>query len=408
MTTVSASYGTVQVGRLFLRETFEVKTDVHASQGVRTVVIEGEESFPPLPLSEMQQRHEDIMTMRDAVLPITWTNKSDHNGFYVVEDISATQINWTGEVAKFSWSIRATRIGPDNSADIESRLTGIKRQNDFNLAGERWHAPAIGHYAYFTGYTQPSGSVDRTSEDGVIRVYRSVPASINPRWGSSVTSYQGGRVQLLLSGVERTGTNMRATASAWALKNGLVNVSPSSSGGLLVGAWDGAVYDNKFWNLGVGASATPLGTFDSVAVIRNDFEMATIKLLKTRSPQGRTSLDLTLRRGSRFIEGYLTSDFSTTLAVWMNTFENSTSPASAGYVVATSNDADANKGIVGTARTFNTHSSNVRLHKDSVTALDFYLGVVRGGTGAVAGDLAADLQAQYIRAMAEFTMAVRR
>lgn len=375
---VSASYGTVQVGRLLLRETFELKTDVHASQGVRTVVITGEESQPPLPAAEVQQRHEDIMTMRDAVLPITWTNKSDHDGFYIVEDISATQINWTGEVIKFSWSIRATRIGPDNSVDIESRLTGIKRQNDFNQAGERWHAPAIGHSSYYTGSAQPSGSVDRASEDGTIKVYRSVPASVNPRWAIPAASYQQGRVRLMLSGVERTGTNMRTTPTNWALKNGLVNVAPASSGGLLVGAWDGAGYDTKFWNLGVGASATPLTSFDSVAVIRNDFEMATIKLLKTRFP-GRTSLTLNLRRGSRFVEGYLTTDFSTTLAVWTNTLENSTSPASSGYVVATNDDADGVWGIVGTTKVFQTHSSNVRLHRTAVTAQDFYLGAVMAG-----------------------------
>lgn len=403
------SYGTVQVGRLILRETFELKTDVHAALGVRSIAITGEESMPPLTAQEVQQRHEDIMTMRDSVVPITWTNKSDHDGFYIVEDISATQVNWTGEVVKFGWQIRATRVGPDNSADIESRLTGVKRQNDFNQAGERWHAPAIGHYAYYTGTSLPSGTVTRAAEDGSITVYRGVPSGANPRWAVPATSYKLGRVQVLIDGLERTGTNMRLSPTNWALKNGLVNVVPGASGGFAVGAWDGSAYDPKFWNLSVGASATPaLTQFDSVTVIRNDFEMVTVKLLKNRAPYGRTSLDLTLRRGSRFVEGYLTTDFSTTLAVWMNVAENSTSPASSGYVTATADDADGNRAIAGTAKVFDTHSSNVRLHKNTVTTLDFYVGAVKGGGSAQSGDQAADLQAQYVRAMAEFTMAVRR
>lgn len=375
------SYGTVQVGRLVLRETFDLKTDVHASHGVRSITITGQESKPPLTAQEVQQRHEDIMTMRDSVVPITWTNKSDHDGFYIVEDISATQINYTGEIVKFDWQIRATRIGPDNSADIESRLTGLQRKNDFNQSGERWHAPAIGHYAYYTGTSLPSGSLSRTAEDGAITVYRGVPSGANPRWAVAATNYKLGRAKVLIDGVERTGTNMRLTSLNWTLKNGLVNVTPGASGGLTIGVWDGSTYDTKAWNLSVGASATPaLTQFDAATVIRNDFEMVTLKLMKTRSPYGRTSLDLTLRRGARFVEGYLTTDFSTTLAVWMNVAENSTSPASSGYVTATSDDANGHRAIVGTTKTFQTHSSNVRLHRDAVTALDFYAGAVAGSS----------------------------
>lgn len=404
---MSATYGTIQVGRLSLRETFSVKTDVHASHGERTTVITGEESFPPLTLAQLRQRHEDLMTMRDMIMPITWTNKPDQDGFYVVDDVSAEQVNWTGSVVKFSWSIRAIRIGPDNSAELESRLTSIAKQNDFNQAGEIWNAPSIGHYAYYTGTTQPGGTVVRTGADGAISVYRDVPDDVNPRWAVPVSQYSGGRARFLVDGVERSGTNINDGAT-WALSNGLVNVTPGASGGLVVESHDGSQYEAKAWNVAVGASATPVGDWAAVAVLRNDFEMVTIRLLKTRSPVGRTTLDLSLRRGSRFVEGYLESDTSTTLAAYLASSENSTVPVSGGYSVATANDGAGNKAIVGTSRTFTGNVTNVRIHRTNSVSLDFYLGAVIGGTGAVAGDAAADLQDQYIGAPAEIITAVRR
>lgn len=404
---MSATYGTVTIGRLTLRETFTLKADVHASHGERTITITGEESSPPLTSTQLKQRHEDMMTMRDMVMPITWTNKSDHDGFYVIDDISAEVTNWTGAVLKLVWSIRAVRIGPDNSAEIESRLTSIARQNDFNLAGEVWHAPAIGHYAYFTGTTQPATTTNRVSTDGTIATYRDVPDDVNPRWSVPVAQYTGGRARLLVDGVERTGTNVNDGAD-WDLNNGLLNVSPAASGGLLVEAYDGSQFEGKTWNLSVGASATPVGTWTSMAVLRNDFEMVTVRLLKTRAPVGRITLDLSLRRGSRFVEGYLETDTSTTLAAYLSGAENATIPASGGYSVATSNDGAGNKAIVGTSRTFTGNTNNVRLHKTTTTALDFFLGSVVGGSGAQTGDAAADLMDQYIGAPAEITIAVRR
>lgn len=404
---MSATYGTVTVGRLTLREAFTLKTDVHAAHGERTVTITGEESSPPLTLVQLKQRHEDIMTMRDMVMPITWTHKSDHNGFYIIDDVGAELVNWTSEVVKFKWNIRAVRIGPDNSAEIESRLTSIARQNDFNLAGENWHAPAIGHYAYFTGTTQPASIVSRTGADGAITVYRDVPDDTNPRWSVPVSDYIGGRARLLLDGVERTGTNF-SDSTDWDLGNGLINVSPGASGGLVLESHDGSQFESKSWNLSVGATATPVGDWTSLAVLRNDFEMVTLRLLKTRAPYGRISLDLSVRRGARFVEGYLETDTSTTLAAWLASAENSTVPASGGYSVATGNDPAGNRAIVGTARTFTGNSNNVRLHKTTVTAMDFFLGAVVGGGSAQTGDAAADLMDQYIGAPAEVTIAVRR
>ncbi len=404
------TYGTVQVGRLILRETVDAKADIHAGHGERTLSLSGQESYPPLTVAQLRQRQEDLMTMRGSIQPIIFRDKSYHNGYYKVVDTGVAATDWQGEVVKFDWTIRAEYIGPDTATDIESRLTGISRFNDFGQTGAgHWHAPSVGATSYYTSGEQPAGTIVRSTTDGNINVYSGLPTGINPRWQVSVTDYLKGRSRVIMAGQERTGTNMQSVApsGSWELNNGLLKLERRSGGGFTQGVWNGTAWESKNWNVSVGSSATNLGDFDVMAVIRNDFEMVTLRLTKSRTP-GRTDLDLTLRRGSRFIEGFLQTDFSTTIGVGLNSNEASTAPASGGYVVATSNDADGNRTIFGTARTFVSQLTRGGLHKTATTSLDFYVGSVFAGGSAQTGDAAADLQAQYIGAMAEVTIAVRR
>lgn len=402
-----AIYGTVTIGRLVLRETFDIKADVHASHGERTVSIEGEESTPPLTEAQFQQRQEDLMTMRNTIVPIFFVNKSEFDGLYMVEDTGVELTDYVQPIKKFSWKIRAERIGPANSAEIESRLTGITRQNDFGKTGQLWHAPAVGHYAYYTGSTRPASFVDRPSEDGAVRAYFGIPASISPRWSVRANDYPKGRARLKVDGLERTGTNMK-DGTTWELSNGIVRATPAASGGINFGIYNGSAYESKSWNVSVGASATPIGDYQAMAVIRNDFEMTTIRLVKDMSPMGRSTLDLSIRRGARFVEGYLQTDVAATLAVGLGVAEAGTAPASGGYVAATANDVDGNRAIVGTARTFTAQTGRTGVQKTAAVSMDFFIGSVYNGGSAVAGDAAADLANQYIGSLAEMTMAVLR
>lgn len=403
---MSLDYGTVQVGRLTLRETFELKTDVNAATGVRSIVIAGQESAPPLTKAQLKQRHEDIMTMRDMVQSIVWTNKSNHNGYYMVDDISATEVDWITEVNKFDWQIRATRIGPDNATDIESRLTGIARINDFGLSGERWNAPSIGHYAYYIGPNSPT-SVTRASENGNIIVYRNIPNGINPRWGCAAEDYMDGRAMILVDGIERTGTNLKASAGVgdWELNNGLVRVRPVTNT-LEVAVWSGSDWRPKTWGVFTNTSDL-VAEFDQMTVIRNDPEMVTIRLLKSLATSGLSTLDLTLRRGSRFVEGYMRRSTAAELKVRLASAETFTDNSSSGYIVATNDDLDGNRFAAGSSKEFDTHANGGVL-RTNTTEFDFWLGVVVGGGSAASGDQATDLRDQYIGAMAEYTMAVRR
>jgi hypothetical protein len=406
------AYTDITVGRLTLRETFELAANISAGTDTRTIVLSGEESSPPLTFAQVKQRQEDILGLQNRLVPIRFGTKSDHDGWYKISDVNTSVRDYqNSELRAFTWGINAEFIGPENAVDLESRITGISRINDFGLTGQRWHGVPSGHTTYYTGTSKASGTTQRATADGAsATVYRAIPASANPRWTIPLASYPVGRARVLLSGVERVGVGLNASATAWELNNGLVSASASVSGSATfnVAAWDGTQWDQKGWNFGFGSSASKVGTWDAgITVLRNDYEACTVRLVDAGFP-GRRVLDLTLRRGARFIEGYAQSDESNIIAAWPSTAEAATSPASSGYVRATSNDAQGNRYVVGSARSFAALTASGGLSKSSTTRLDFFLGAEVGGSAAVTGDTASDLVAQYLTAMSEITVAALR
>lgn len=408
-----SAWGTIQVGRLVLRETFGVEDKVNASSGVRDIVLTGQESTPPLTLADLRQRTEDIGGLMGALVPVVFTDKPQFSGYYMIKDVGASIASYPGSgIERADWNLTLSRIGPDNAVDLESRISGVVRLSagTITTAPVAWHAPPASAYAYHVGATVPT-VLARTSADGPLTVYRNLPAGANPRWGCPVAGYGGGRARVLVAGVERTGTKLAATPGAWQLENGLVRVSPGAAGTLAVAAYDGAAWESKEWNLSIGSQGVAgdqVAAWGAATVLRNDYEAATIRLVRDRAP-GRALLDLTLRRGSRFVEGYLQVGAATTLALWPAVGEASTSPANTGYQYATGNDAAGNRFVIGSAQTWTTRlASSGGFYRAATATLDFFVGAAVGGGTAQAGDAPPDLMAQYLAAPSERTMAVSR
>lgn len=398
------SWGDLAIGRIPLRETF---TATEGGGGDRTLDLEGQESYPPLTRAQVIARHDGINALiAGQCIPVTFTDKPERNGYYTVKSAGATYTEYLTEMVTSTWKVSLERVGSDAETDLQSRLTGAVRLNDFSLTGERWHAPPIGHYGYYTGSTNPT-TMTRTGADGAMTVYRGVPANVSPRWGCAPTAYLVGRVKVTTTASQEVyGVDVPLAASGWALSNGFVNVTTSASATLDVQAYTGGAWHSKLWNVSVAGSASSITSWDGATLLRNDPEMCTLRLTKGLNP-GRATLDLTLRRGSRFVEGYLQTGTAATLAAYRSSLETNTSFAASGYVTATANDTDGNRFAVGSARSITAHT-NGGVIKSSATAMDFWIGVAAGGGSAVSGDAATDLRNQYTACMPEAIYGVRR
>lgn len=403
-------WGLLRIGRMEVAENYTASEQHNAGTGERTVQLTGQSftSWRGYDNNAVVRAQEDIMGLAGTITAVVFEDKPEHSGYYQVKDVGAEILHWPDDsIRSFNWGFILEKFGPDNAVDVEARVGTIVRANNFALTGERWQAPPIGHYAYYTGSSAPAGTVSRTGSDGAITVYRSIPAAVNPRYGCPVGSYWAGRARVLVDGYERTGISIRAAATTWELNNGLVRVRPLTAAGMLsVDSWGGSAWETKSWHIAKGGATTSLGTFDQATIIRNDFEMVTLRLVRNGTP-GRTYVDLTLRRGSRFVECFIQTDSSATLGAYLETVETASDQTASGYVVANANDADGNKYIVGSSKTV-TYTANRGISKAAVTQLDVYIGSVVNGTGAAAGDAATDLRNQYIGAVSESTTVVKR
>lgn len=400
--------GIAKVGRLTLTELDRRSSEKsNASTGVRSITLDGQESHPPSSVAEVRQRHADVSAHPDSLVPVILSDKVGLNGYYTVSDTGSVIEDWPDEpMHTADWSMTLTRVGSEHEVDMESRLSGPQsRGNDFTVTGERLHAPPIGHYAYAAGAAVPT-VVTRTGSDGAMSVYRGLQVGTHPRWGCAPADYLKGRVRFIDSdGLERSGVDIPLNPLGWTLHNGLVRVTPSA--GLLdVAAWSNGAWRSKTWQVRV--SGSPLGDPVSVTLLRNEPEMVVLRLIWAVPTQGRVEAELTLRRGQRVLEAYITTQSAVTIRVQRGTSETGIQPASQGYLQASVNDADGNRYVIGSARTASVDTATGALFKANTRTLGLYLGAAVGGAGAAPGDTPADLQAQYVGMASERVAGVRR
>jgi hypothetical protein len=418
-------FGSITLGRLSLVELPTMVASPAAAAPTstaptgHTLALSGQESLPDFAGStaaQLSARQADLLGMGSAssFIPVVFSDKAELNGYYIVSDSSADLQNWEGESVTLTWKADLNRIGTDLEVDIESRMTGTTRNNMFAITGVRWHSPSIGHYAYFSAQGNTPTVVTRIGLDGAHVVYLNLPTaqSTIPRWGCAVGNYLGGRVKFLDgNSIERSGVLFSpATPANWALSNGLINITPLSSGGVLnVASYTSGsgAYQAKTWDLRF--AGTTLGVPLGISLLRNEPEMVVARLLWSTASLVRVTGDLTLRRGARHVELYLQSQIAGQFKVVRGTTENGTTGGSGAYITATSNDAAGNKYILGSALTTTADTTNGGLSSSaSVLAMDAFIGAVVGGTGAVTGDTATDLYNQYIATPSELVQGIRR
>lgn len=391
---------TLQVGRLLLNDA--ESRDLEGKPG--EIAVEGMLTGAGEKADDVRAIGADISNLVGYMVPVVFGSKVIRNGYYVVQNADVTVSDWPREgVVGVEWELDLALLGYANDVDLESRLGGpLTLNNSHALTGERWHAPPPGHTSYWSGAGVPS-QVIRTGSEGPLTVYRDVAIDTNVLWNCDPTLYGTGRVRFLDErGLERSGTSVRTDPAEWELHNTLVRVAPSISSTLLFSVWDDG-WKAQEWDLKYNGTA--LGVPDAVSIVRNDFELMQLRLLWALAPSGRVTADLTLRRGAQYIEIFLKSMQSTTMALAPS--DPVASTAGTGFVSASANDADGNRYIVGSPNAYTADTTNGGLSKASTVTLDAFLGSIFGGSGASAGNTGVDVRDQFLGAPTERVIGVR-
>jgi len=392
-------WGKVTVGGVELREELQVSEDPGGLQ------VSGQESSPPKSATVVGAAHHNLLGLDGRIVPVVFTDKVGLTGFYQVSSVRSDFMRWAnGAVQTTTWQLTLTRVGSAEDVEIESRVPLIARSDE--LAGTQtatfWHAPPGGTTSYLTGSVVPAAGVDRASADGTVRVHLGLPID-SPRWTVRAADYLTGAARILLSGILRTGTRTPPAADTWELSNALVRITPSASGGLTVEAWRAAAWRSpKTYQLTVNGTAVT--TTPELTILRNDPEEAAVRLTYPGTP-GRLTVDLSLRRGGRFVTGVVKRHSAANLGVTRTAAE--TAAAVTGGLRATAADSDGNRFVMGSSRTLTTTTATASITKSATSTFDFYVGHEVGTTPA-SGDAAADLFAQYLGATGERIRVVRR
>lgn len=392
------TWGTVTIAGVPLRET------ITWSRANGSLAVSGQESHPPSLKAAVIAAEANVSKMTGLSVPVTFSDKPELNGWYSISDARTDGINFAqGSIVVANWQIGAVLLGAENDMEVESRVPTVARLNDFgSITPVYWHAPAVGFEHYFTGPSVPASSVTRLGAEGSVIVQTGIPVGFPPRWRVALASYYLGSSRLLIDTVRRIGLETPPSA-VWEVNNSLVKITPAGGGSFTVSCFASNVWESpKTYSVTVNGSA--LTDQPDLTVIRNDPEEVIVRLSFT-STVGLVTLDLSLRRGSRFVTGILKRHAAATLGIARTAAE--TAVATTGGLRASAADLDGNRFVMGSARTANVTLPTAALSKTGVLAFDFFLGHEINAAPA-AGDAFVDLMAQYLGTSGERARAVRR
>ena len=269
----------------------------------------------------------------------------------------------------FPFDVSMTRLpGTANAPLVESRLLGALRTNSHSIVKGStvpWWATPTDATQDLTVYGITAAT--RTGSGGSVKVQYTTTGTLlydaRPTMQLAPSDWydMAAKVELSSDGgstyraiVGRQITNL---PTAWRLSNDLVRVTYGGSAGLLTvqhyssaaSAWQNA----KTYKLTFGSTPAVIGAFSTLTVLRNSPECVSIRLateLDSSTLPWPTNVDLTLRRGSLFVEGFVSRPADPSgagpvgynLGIYRNTAEAATAHTSG--VHATSADAGTGGG----------------------------------------------------------------
>lgn len=400
------TWGSLTIGGITFRESWSFD-----GQDDGLLRLHGQESHPPLAKEAVRAIHDNLVSfpLNDTV-PVIFSDKANASGFYRVTDATSSLLSdiGGGPVVSATWTMSIARIGPEQDIEFESRVPTLGRVDE--LAGTQtpsfWHAPPPGSTSYYTGPTVPAGTVVRPSAEGDVTVFTGLPADIAPRWTVPAASYLLGSARILTDGYRRVGLDTPPeAATGWELNNGIVRVKPSGAG-ISVEVWDGVTLAWESLKTYIPAvSGTNLTATPEFTILRNEPGEVTARLSYPGMP-GRTTIDLSLRRGARFVTGVMKRHSAATMGLRRSTAEAST--LQTGGLMSTAVDAAGNRALMISSRLLGTTDvATPYISKAAVTAFDFALGAEVGAAPG-SGNAFADLLLQYLGTSGDRTRAVRR
>lgn len=360
----------------------------------------------------------------EQIVPFTWSEDSTFDGFYRVRKVEARWEATTLTTGVCPIEVEIERIDGYAAPQFEAVASVVDMTNAHGLPT----ASPVARVALpntdlreasipRTTAGSTSGAFNlgtsRTTDDGtVIDASISHNATVLWQWATPAAYYYVGsaRFEQAYGGTYyplhgRQAVNPGAS-SPWRISNGLVRATVNyDTGSVSVAHYDGSQWDTAktFW-IGGATTAMTVSSAPIVRVMRNTPEQVSVRLIvKTSAGSQQNTLDLSLRRGCRWVSFLLNSSNQNDWYIERTTVEAGT--ALTGGFRATSTDADGNRYILASplAQTNNLPNGRLKTTTTTLTQFPFMVGSEVGADGS--GQSAIN---EYAAAVSEFHRVVVR
>lgn len=391
---------------------------IQSSERGHVLTIEGEVALPtPEDSVVLRNQLAGLSENSVALVPITFSEDSSIDGYYTVRNVRL-DMREASMSGYYPFRLYADRVGSDGMVALESKLTvGLRANNHSITPGEPfWAIPQDATPASYSEWfgSEPDSAIDRDVDDPVATVMSvglEVPSTAKSVvYGLEAAMFNGGAAKLEtgpdlnnLSVV--AGLDCENTPLSWRVSNGMIrcrSIVEGNYGRVYIEHYDGTSWvSGKTWSLYTNTS-TIVGEWNFISVIRNDPAAVTIRTVSRQGDHTKpVYLDITLRRGSRFVEFRASVDRNAPATTWRIVPGTTASSLITGGLRATSNDGDGNRQVHGTSKSFTYNLTTGMLQVASTTTFDYFIGSEIGGSGAQAGDQSADLVKQYMGFLTE-------
>lgn len=409
-------------------------TPTHSGNGVRisgTIMATSTDD-----LNAVRQQLLGLIGNADEdVFPLVWTTDPTFDGFYRVLSMSVERIGPVGS-KRATFSTDLVRVTGYSAPLIELDALGVVRTNGVGItSGEPIAISQVYHESAMT-YTGNGGSGlhTRTGEDGDVylpldttpfqKLSQAFPSIANRYEGMCSIEVKYGSTWYPVVGRQVPS----AAAGNWRISNGIVRFTyatyagvAGTRGGLLVevftggawrttvtmkqGNWTGAAYDESAASAGIGDTASPNGAIVAapLRVLRNSPETVVIafdkglRCLQYLTLQaGAAFCTLATRQATGSTEYFIRPVAAETAAALGSAAPFTYDPG----VARSTNDANGNRYAL-----FYTYSNVWFLQDGGIrtgaaraagSLVEYAIGVVIGGSGAVTNDKGTDLALQYL------------
>ncbi len=327
-------------------------------------------------LADAKNIRDELISLSNSnlIVPFTYEGDSTYGGYCQVDSADVNTQHLFGK-GLFKYSLNLRIKGRAGETSFESNLTGSLLTNAHSYTSSNTYGPlhALPVNAYNYAHSQTPTTHSRSTKDGTVYLFTDQSLrSSEANWQVAPENYYKGGCKITIDNYVKNGYLTKDNPNAVVIDNGLVQVTSGSvtnESRLNLKFYDnGEFVSAREVSFSMGSSLTEWNKWQSVQILRNDAEEASIRLVtySEAAGDGRLTVDLTMRRGMHHVSFVATqsgtANRSATSRINVKLQDINTVTTNSKGFTESSLDSDGQKFFVKSPQGITASASNRTMH----------------------------------------------